>query len=226
MKTNAKYVIVGDFETGGLPNKNLKAFYDVALCEVALCVIDMEKLEIIDEYNEIFAPHYKEGLTYDPGAFEATGMSMELLENKGIPLKEIFRSMKDIFKKYKNPRQGCTLCGHNWVKFDMPFLENMFEFMGDDIYNYVTFTVDTMMMAHWSSLEQTNYKLGTCCELNGINLVGAHRALADTRANAELLIEYIKKLRGEGVNFVNSGNEENVNFREIFKLQIPNYLDA
>lgn len=226
MKTSAKYVIVGDFETGGLPNKDKKAFLDIALCEVALCVIDMEKLEIVEEYNEIFIPHYKEGLIYDPKAFEATGMSMGLLEGKGIPLRDIFRSMKDIFKKYKNPRQGCTLCGHNWVQFDMPFLRNMFEFMGDNIDDYVTFVVDTMMLAHWSVLEQTNYKLGTCCEENGINLVGAHRALADTRANAELLIEYVKKLRGEGVNSVTvSEDVEVVRFRESFTLQIPNYSE-
>lgn len=225
MKTSAKYVIVGDFETGGLPNKNKRAFYDVPLCEIALCVVDLEKLEIVHEYNEIFAPHYKEGLEYEQGAFDATGMSMELLESKGINLRDIFRDIKGIFKKYKNNRQGCTLCGHNWVQFDMPFLRNMFEFFGDDVDSYVTFVVDTLMISHWSSLEQPNYKLGTCCELNGINLVGAHRALADTRANAELLIEYIKKLRGEGQNSVNVG-EEKASFRETFKLQIPNYSES
>ncbi len=46
MKTSSKYIIFFDFETGGLPNKNARAFYEVPLVETAMVVVDMEKLEI------------------------------------------------------------------------------------------------------------------------------------------------------------------------------------
>lgn len=49
--------------------------------------------------------------------------------------------------------------------------------MNDDIDKYVKYYIDTMHWAHISSLEQENYQLGTCCQLAGIDLVDAHRAL-------------------------------------------------
>mgnify|MGYP001102082325 FL=1 len=56
-KSSVKYVIVQDYETGGLPDKDHEPFIDIALCEVACVVIDMEKLEVIEEYQSLFKPH-------------------------------------------------------------------------------------------------------------------------------------------------------------------------
>ena len=53
MKTSVKYVIISDTETGGLPSKDRRAVFDVALLEVSCCVIDMELLEIIEEYDNL-----------------------------------------------------------------------------------------------------------------------------------------------------------------------------
>ena len=62
-----------------------------------------------------------------------------------------------------------------------------------------------------------DYKLSTCCQLAGIDLVDAHRALTDTKANALLLISYIKKLRGEGQTQLS--NKKKIRFRNTFELQ-------
>lgn len=219
MKTSSKYVIVFDTETGGLLNKDNQAFLDIALLELAIVVVDMESLSLIEEKSLMFERDYKEGLIYTTEAEAVHGITEKIQKEKGQSLKTIYKYMVDLFKKYKNPRQLCTLCGHNIVGYDMPFITNFFTYMNDDINKYVKFTIDTMQLAHMSALEQENYQLHTCCQLNGIDLVNAHRALDDTKANALLFIEYVKRLRGQGVK---SSSQESQGvksrFRETFAI--------
>lgn len=217
MKTSAKYIIVADWETGGLPNSKQRAFFDVPAVEWAMSCVDLQTLEIIDQYSAILPYNYKEDLVgYSEEATAVHGITREMQEVNSVPLKEIYKTMKTWFTKYKNPRQMCTIAGHNFVSFDKPFLENFFSYMQDDINNYVRFWLDTMNLAHLSALEQADYKLGTCCQLAGIDLVEAHRAQQDVNANAMLLISYIKKLRGEDQV---RGESKKVRFRNTFELQ-------
>lgn len=222
MKTSSKFLICFDFETGGLPSKDKRAFYDIPLVETAMVVINMETLSIEEECSMIFQPDYKENLLpVDSQALETHGITRETQEAKGVSLKEIYKKWLDLFKKYKNPRQMITLCGHNIVSFDVPFLRNFFEYMGDDLDNHVRFYLDTMQLAHMAALEQTDYKLNTCCNNAGIDLINAHRALDDTKANALLMIEYVKKLRGEGLSSPKNSSfetKENSRFRESFAI--------
>lgn len=197
MKTSVKYICVADTETGGLPDSNKKAFDDIALSEVAMVVIDCEELKIVDEYSATIAP-YKEGLIYDPKAVEVNGLSKKILEESGSQLKDVYKTIKSYLTKYKNPRQKAILCGHNFTGFDMPFFENMFTYFNENIYDFVKWVEDTQKLAYFSMLESENYKLSTCCLKYGIDLQEAHRALADTRANALLMIEFIKNMRGSG----------------------------
>lgn len=217
-KSSVKYAIVQDYETGGLPDKDHQPFIDIALCEVACVVVDMEKLEVIEEYQSLFKPHYKDGLVYTPKALEVNGLTLDMLEEQGKDPKIIYKEIKDLYVKYKNPRQGAIVCGHNFTGFDHPFTIELFKYYGDDVWKYVKWVEDTQKLAYYSSLEQQDYKLATCCSNNDIALVGAHRAIYDTRSNAQLFITYIKKLRGEGA--VSQSNVEE-SFREQFKFQIP-----
>lgn len=216
MKSSCNYIIVYDFETGNLCNKDIIAFENSPCVEIAMSCLDMRKLEIIDRVDMIFPYGYKEDLIYSQQALEVHGITKEVQDENSIPLKEIFKTCRDWFTKYKNPRQMCTLAGHNIVGFDNPFLRNFFKYMGDDIDRYVKFYIDTMNIAHISALEQMDYKLGTCCQLAGVDLVDAHRAQNDVDANTELLISYIKKLRGEGQSELM--NEKTVRYRESFQL--------
>ena len=182
-------MIVYDFETGGLPSKEKQAFLDIPLVEMAMSCIDMKKLEIIDRAEMIFPYNYKEGLAgYSEEATAVHGITKEVQEENAVPLKEIYSTCKKWFAKYKNPRQMCTLVGHNIVGFDNRFLKNFFAYMNDDIDNYVKYYIDTMQFAHMVALEQMDYKLGTCCQDAGIDLVEAHRAQHDVDANAMLFI--------------------------------------
>ena len=204
-----------DFESGGIPSKDKRAFYEIASVELAIVVIDVRTLEIVEEKNWIFEDEYKEDLIYAKEAEDVHGITKKIRQENGVPLKTIYKELKSIFSKYKNPRQLCCMSGHN-ISFDIPFLRNFFEYVGDDIDNYVKYWLDTMLLAHMSSLEQINYQLGTCCQINGIDLVDAHRALNDTAANAQLLISYIKRLRGQGVQ--SESKTKKVRYRENFQL--------
>lgn len=218
MNSTIRYIIVGDSETGGLLNKGKQAFYDIALCEFAFVVIDIQEMKVVEEWSTLFKP-YKEGLEYNPKALEVNGLIVEQLQEGGDDLKTIYKEMVALFKKYKNPRIGTVLAGHNFQLFDMPFLVNMFEFCGDSIWNYVTFVEDTMKLAWYRATEQENYKLGTCCRMEGVGLVDAHRALADTKANALLLLKYISYLRGSGEGSeVAAPRMKPSSFRETFQL--------
>lgn len=218
MNSTIRYIIVGDSETGGLPDKSKQAFYDVALCEFAFVVIDIHEMKVVEEWSTLFKP-YKDGLEYSPRALEVNGLTLEQLQENGRLVKDIYKDMVTLFKKYKNPRIGAVLAGHNFQPFDMPFLINMFEFCGDSIWNYVTFVEDTMKLAWYRATEQENYKLGTCCRMEGVDLVDAHRALADTKANALLLLKYISYLRGSGDGSdVVAPRMKPSSFRETFQL--------
>lgn len=216
MKTSSNYIIVYDFETGNLSNSKCIAFENAPLVEIAMVCIDMQTLQLIDEIDLIFPYGYKEDLVYSEQALETHEITKEIQDENFTPLKDIYKTCKQWFTKYKNPRQMCTLAGHNIVGFDNPFLRNFFNYMGDDIDKYVKYYIDTMQLAHMSALEQMDYKLGTCCQLAGIDLVDAHRALNDTKANAQLMISYIKKLRGEGQQSIQEKKEQR--YRESFQL--------
>lgn len=221
MKSKIKYLVVSDTETGGLPNKTKRAFWDVALCEVAFVVVDCVELRCIDEYSALIKPYYKEGLEYNPQALEANHITIEAMQTNGVDVKEAYASSRNMLKKYSNERIGAILCGHNFQGFDMPFYEGLFEFNKDNVYNYVSFVEDTMKLAYYRSLEQENFKLATCCRQEGVTLINAHRALDDTRATAQLMIQYLRHLRGSGeMNIAPADGGKGIvsRFREKFQL--------
>ena len=74
-----------------------------------------------------------------------------------------------------------------------------------------------MKLAYYRHTTQENYKLGTCCKAEGVELVDAHRALADTKANALLMVQYLKSLRGTG-EAVTAKAFKKSRFRESFSL--------
>lgn len=222
MKSSLKYVIVSDTETSGLPTKGgkgkpaLLAYHDILLVEIAAVVVDIEEMKIVEEYDAIIKP-YKTDYTWQSAAQETHGLSVQHLMQNGENVKDVYRYYAGLLSKYKNPRIGAVLCGHNFQGFDIPFIEAMFKDHGDDLANYVRWVEDTQKLAYYRSLEQENYKLGTCCRLEGVELVDAHRALIDTRANAYLFLKYIEAMRGKGV-VASAPAQRKSRFRETFQL--------
>ena len=114
MKSTIRYVIVADTETGGLPSKGgkgkpaKKAFVDIALCEIALVVVDLWEMKIVEEYDAIIAP-YAEGLEYNPNAEAVHGLSVTHLTQNGQDIKDVYLATKTYLKKYANSKIGAVL---------------------------------------------------------------------------------------------------------------------
>jgi DNA polymerase III alpha subunit (gram-positive type) len=184
-------IIVCDLETGGLKSS------ENPITEVAMCAFD-EKLDDVGEYTSVVAP-YNDKLIYTEGALKANGMSMELIRS-GKTSDMVIEEMCEFLVKQKRGRNLPVLCGHNFKGFDLPFLQEFFNYHKKDLSKYVNldFVIDTMYWSRLKWIESANYKLHTCCSNLGVELVDAHRALADTRANKELMKKFVVSLRGDG----------------------------
>ncbi len=187
-----KVYLVFDLETTGLSaEKN-------ALIEIACCPFSNDsKLSDLKEYHSGVMKVY-DNREITQGALDANGITREQIENGKEPeevLKDFCKYLKSLSKKSAE----IVLVGHNIDKFDIPFLDNFFSLYGLDLFNYVNgnFSIDTMWWSRIMWEESNNFKLGTCCSNLNIGISGAHRAVADTRGNKELIKVFINNMRGE-----------------------------
>lgn len=193
-------IIVTDVETGGLPSKLKKAAtLEVALTEIAFVVVDNVSLEIIDQSSFLFKPYSKD-LIYDPEAAKVSGISLSMLEDKGLPMEKAFSDIDSFLSRYIKGRNKPYLCGHNIQNFDLEFIVNLFELNKKDISKYFDdFILDTLWLSRLAIVENPKFNLASCCEYYGIEHVQAHRALTDTIVTAKLLIEILKRMRSQSV---------------------------
>jgi len=153
---------------------------------------------------------------YSQGAFEATGISRDILEKEGVSYKEVYSHVKNFLTKHTLGNCKPLLVGHNIGSlprrivrgkevapdgFDNPFMEKFFQKNGDDFFYCINDEIiDTIKWARLKWTELPNFTLGTCANEVGLTLKEAHRALPDTVANAKFYIKMMQHLRGEGVS--------------------------
>ena len=136
---------------------------------------------------------------YSHGALEVTNMSIDKLLEEGVSKEEAFNQILDFFRKHTVGNSKPVAAGHNIVKFDNSFMVQLFKDFGQDFYkNINSFIIDTLDWARIKWFEASAFNLGTCANEVGVTHKEAHRALADTLANAKFLIKMLKSLRGEG----------------------------
>lgn len=195
IKAKIQDYIVLDFETGGLPSKSKLAVLDVAVTEIALVYLNPE-LEVLDKYNTFVKP-YSKTCEYNAIAAEKTGITKELCEREGKEIKSVVEDIKSFIASNKTGKSKPTMVGHNLIEFDSYFMENLFLYCGENLYDYVSkYSLDTLHMS-WRLLpENENYQLGTMCKHFGIKLVDSHRALPDTESTAELFKHMMLNMRG------------------------------
>jgi DNA polymerase III alpha subunit (gram-positive type) len=204
--------VVWDVETGGFNGaKN-------PLVEVCFICYDGVTLDEIDRYEALVKPYYKNEITGEPleytsGAMNAHRITIAEMEEDGIPLKQV---AVEVIAKLDSWKVGGVfgkpiLVGHNIIKFDIPFITLSFEQVklrdafikkiNDQVMDTLYFSMfkfPTSKDKGDELAQNNNHKLGSICKAMGISLTGAHRAAADTEANAEVFIEFIKGIRGEG----------------------------
>lgn len=218
---NNNFLVV-DCETGGLPSRLKKeATTEVALTEIAMSIIDNEKLEIVESKSWLFKP-YSDDLIYDPQALQVTGITIDMLEKNGLEMKTAMKEIQDFCKKARAKTKKPYLVGHNIIKFDLDFIENLWEFNGKDISKDIDTgrVYDTLDIARDKWVTKPGFKLIDVAGYLGIDLIDAHRAESDTIVTAKIFIEFMKLLRGSSEH--KEENEEEIltpaRYREEFYL--------
>ncbi len=217
---------VFDFETGGLyPNKN-------AAVEIGCVMVDGRSLQIIDSYQSLIRP-YDDRLTIEDQALRANGIRREELPG-GKPLIDVLNELIEFIKKntpYKQKKFLPIMVGQN-ILFDVGFWQQIFSyypkkidwtslfrgkegFNGQFIYNIID-TTELMFMGYAHDETVTKHTLSVICEILGVSLTDAHRAMNDVIATYEVLKIFCKRMRNI------SGSSEVVtnqnDYREHFKI--------
>lgn len=222
MAAKVPNIIVGDIETGGFSP------YKCAITEIALIAINPVTLEELGRYEAVIAPYKrKDGkqVEYHQAALDYSGMTMAKIE-AGVPAKQVATEIKAFVKQFSVGTKKPVLCGHNFHKFDKPFIDVFLWTMGviklkklvisgekdlklvdeDRIIiekfdtPYQEYVEDTLHWTYWrfAATDIPNHKLGTACEFAEVPLTDAHRAMNDTEGNTKLMITNLKALRGSG----------------------------
>lgn len=193
MISKFKRIVVYDLETGGLDSKKHP------ITEIALVAIDLESLEIVDEYSSLILPYYDSEL-YTKDALEFSGISMNLLQDEGKLVSSVVEEVIQFFEKHTIDNSKPILAGHNIKKFDNAFLFKLMKEERKDFEKLINQEemVDTLRWAWLKWPELATFSLGSCCNAVDLLLKEAHRALPDTKMNARLLIELLMNMRGAG----------------------------
>lgn len=210
----ANSFIVIDFETGGLDSKKN------SITEVALISMDGGDLKKISEYQSLIGV-YDESLIYDEKALSVTGITMDMIEDEGMGIREVAEAVLHQFelaniRKEKSPGLRPVLVGHN-IPFDLNCLHHLMQWglkdtkldpqkelervlhgRTDHYGNFQPTYIDTWAIGKtWfqGDGELMDYKLATLVEKLGVDINNAHRAMNDVVSTAEVLRVYINNLR-------------------------------
>jgi DNA polymerase III epsilon subunit-like protein len=195
-------ITVCDFETGGLSWK------ENPITEVGMLNFDAKTLEVNWEFQTYVKPYG--GKVINPIVYEKTTVTPQDVENGmevELVVKEITRHLKDAKRPGRGNSGATIFSGHNFSGFDIHFYLEMMNVVGKKPYEHLsTEIMDTLPMSRmfWANDNIDKYNLGACCKRIGYDLVGAHGAMADVRANFELLKHLIQNNNNNGLASVKS----------------------
>lgn len=210
------FYIVYDLETGGLISKD----GDIPpITEFACCILN-NNLEVVEEMDFFIKP-YRDNSHYTPKALEVSNITLEMCEERGLTHSEASSKIINAFKKAKPATQGKkpVLVGHNIDNFDNRILDYFLQEDKQDLSKYVesNFTIDTMWWGRMNFPEMSGFTLSDCLMHESIDNEQAHRAIGDVRANKELFVKMMSRLRG--ISQVAVAPVENT-FRKSFRFQL------
>lgn len=226
--------LVLDFETGGLDCTK------AACTQIAVQSVRLDTWEVLERYASYIAPYKRQDvgaakrkvlrprreieqedagipMDYEPAALNYSGITMEMLISRGVPLKEVAAEVIAVARRAalsKGAQCKPILIGQN-ITFDIGFLQQMMAYAGlqkefaqafagtTDFYGYFcphyvdTIDLGRLALAHDPAV--TSYKLEQLCERLGIELDDAHDADADVTATLSVAAVCSGRLRsGEG----------------------------
>lgn len=228
--------LVLDFETGGLDCTK------AACTQIAVQAVRLDTLEVMERYASYIAPYNRQEvgtakrkvlrprreieqqdagipMDYDVAALEYSGITMEMLKSRGLPLQEVAAEVIAIARRAalsKGAQCKPVLIGQN-ITFDIGFLQQMMAYTGmqkefsqvfagttDFFGKFQPHYIDTIDLGRLSLAHDpgvTSYKLELLCEHLGIELDDAHDADADVTATLSVAAVCATRLRnGSGGN--------------------------
>lgn len=257
-KISAITAIVFDFETGGLDAQKCAA------TQISLHAIRLDNFEVTGTLNLYISPYAYKGLEkpakkiirtkweiqdekengakmmeYQQEALTYSGITMEMLDNKGVELQEV---CERIIQFIKDNTFNVTRTNHPFLVgqnplFDIAFMQQIMTYTGlygefckcvrcvkDFWGNYQPYYVDTIILAQLAlshDKSMTSYKLEISAERLGIDLDDAHDADADVTATQEILRTLTARMRNDsgasnGVSSMVQQNKEKT--RDHFKI--------
>lgn len=204
--------VIYDLETGGLITKE-KGIPPIT--EFACCILD-NSLQLVEEVDFFIKPYRTED-HYTPKALEVSNITLDLCEKKGLTHQEASKKIVDALKRAKPSNQGKKpiLCGHNIDSFDNEILDFFLQEDKIDLSKFVEkdCTIDTKWWGRIAYPELPGYTLSDCLMKEKIDNEQAHRAIGDVRANRDLLVRMLQRLRGEAGLFAPTVESPRKNFR-------------
>ncbi len=253
--TNDSKIYTGitlDFETGG------RDCITCACTELAMTSIRLDTMAVIDTYCKYITPYYKKELggkakaktlrrkseslesegelmLYEKDALTYTAITMEMLYDQGVDLKEVASDVIHFAKQSTlSTSRACkpVIIGQN-PTFDIGFLQQLmnyggmlkefektfsgtFDFYGNFQPKYMD-TIDLARLAYAHDPDMLSYNLGAICEKFEIELSDAHDAMADVTATTNVLISCADRLRA-GTDSSHSGLITTEKTRKYFKI--------
>lgn len=195
---NYNNYVVFDIETTGLSSRNDK------ITEIG--AVKIRDGIIVDRFSQLINPEKE----IPQVVVELTGISNSLVENEP--------TIEEVIPKFYEFSKDSVLVAHN-AKFDISFIRR--EYKNNNLeFNHPI--LDTLVLARATMTHMKRFNLGTLCKNLGVSLVGAHRAVNDAEATAEVFIKLIEKIkRNEEFNFDNLNKHiRNIDSKRLFESSL------
>lgn len=174
-KTDKEYLlnntfVVYDLETTGISFDHCK-------------IIDIGAFKIVDgKIVEKFSTFVKPECPIPEEASAVNHITDQMVANSP--------TIENVLPDFYKFCEGSTIVGYNNIGFDDIFIRNEAKKLR---YNFSNKHDDVFVLARKYVRGARNYKLGTVCEFENVQLIDAHRATNDALATAKLFIKIIEK---------------------------------
>lgn len=198
-------IVVFDLETGGKdPERH-------AVIQIAAVAVDRrDDWAIVDSFEQkvCFRPEnaQTEALevnSYDDAVWKAEAQPPSLVADLFAAFLKEHATSRRIGKTSGKPYVTTLLCGHNAVKFDIPFILKWYKRLGKEGAFFACWweCLDTIRLAHWVFSERDdapeNYQLATLADYFGLDRTGAHDALVDVTLTAQIAHHLLRLMKGK-----------------------------
>lgn len=190
--------VVFDIETTGLSSRNDK------ITEIG--AVKIKDGIITDRFSQLINPEKE----IPQVVVELTGISNSLVENEP--------TIEEVIPKFYEFAKDSVLVAHN-AKFDISFIRREYKKNNLEFKHPI---LDTLVLARATMTHMKRFNLGTLCKNLGVSLVGAHRAVNDAEATAEVFIKLVDKIkREEEFNFDNLNKHiKNIDSKRLFESSL------